>query len=359
MKSPLNISWKQNAGIEWSFFIIYFLMFPILTDIEVYLYEPMSTGAFSTKLLYRIVYGIMYMIPSVIYYKVLLQQYLLKGRYAKFLLGLVVFFLLLNFYIVYCVYWPLSKLTFLPATVLKIANTGLYANTSMHFSITYMLRELLIVTALGLFLKSNQQQLQLQLLKQQQLETELKYLKTQIQPHFFFNTLNNIYSLALQQSENTAPLIARLSGMMRYVLHDADRQQVPLEEEIAFIKHYIALESVRYPPEIVIRFDTQGINETICIEPLLLLPFVENAFKHGIRQETKSGYVDIVICCIDKELILQLRNSVATPVWPATASGIGLDNVRKRLAMLYPGKHSIKVNADEMMYEVILTISLQ
>jgi sensor histidine kinase YesM len=359
MKNPFNISWKKNAGIEWLFFIIYFLLFPILTDIEYYLNEPMSTGAFSTKLLYRIVYGIMYMIPAVIYYKVLLQRYLLKGRYTKFLLGLVVFFLLLNFYIVYIIYWPLSKLTFLPDTILKIANTGLYANTMMHFSITYTLRELLVVTALGLFLKSNQQQLQLQLLKQQQLETELKYLKTQVQPHFFFNTLNNIYSLALQQSENTAPLIAGLSGMMRYILYDADRQQVPLHEEIAFIKHYIALESVRYPPSIVVRLDTQGINNTICIEPLLLLPFVENAFKHGIHQETNSGYVDIVICCIDNELILQSRNSVAARALSATASGIGLDNVKKRLAMLYPGKHSMKVNASETMYEVILTISLQ
>ena len=185
--------------------------------------------------------------------------------------------------------------------------------------------------------------------------SELTYLKAQLQPHFFFNTLNNIYSLALIQSKDTAPLVAKLAEMMRYILYKSDEKLVSLKEEVAFLQNYVEVERIRYRSAIKINFETQGIDEESKISPLLLLPFIENAFKHGIEEEEKDGFVNIIICKTEDELTLEVSNSIAKT--KENLGGIGLVNVKKRLEILYPNSHLLAIENDGIVYNVNLTLT--
>ncbi|MDP4128601.1 MAG: histidine kinase [Bacteroidota bacterium] len=344
--------------IEIIFFLVYFFLFNILTDIEYNLYENHNYTLFLKEIPDRLIYGIVYIIPFWICYKTLIQGYLFEKKYFKFALLLILFLVLLNFYFLYA-YWLLSKLSFLPYGIVSGAKTFYHAKVPVHFSIIYIIRELLVISSLAFFIKSVKQEQLMNTIMQEQLQSELRYLKAQLQPHFFFNTLNNIYALSLQGSAAAAPLIAKHSDMMRYILYDATRQQVKLMQEIEFLKNYAQVESIRYTEKISVGFDTQGINCNANIEPLLLLPFVENAFKHGVREETDTGYVKIIICVADDELTLEVMNSKAACKNSLTPKkGIGLENVTKRLKLLYPQKHQLVINENNSVYEVRLTLKL-
>ena len=344
--------------IEIIFFLVYFFLFNILTDIEYNLYENHNYILFLKGIPDRLIYGIVYIIPFWICYKKLIQGYLFEKKYLKFILLLIFFLVLLNFYFLYA-YWLLSKLSFLPAGIVASAETFYHANVPVHFSIIYVIRELLVISSLAFFIKSVKQEQLMNTILQKQLQSELRYLKAQLQPHFFFNTLNNIYALCLQGSAAAAPLVAKHSDMMRYILYDATRQQVKLGQEIEFLRNYAQVESIRYTEKISVGFDTQGINGKAKIEPLLLLPFVENAFKHGVREETDTGYVRIIICLADDELTLEVMNSKAACKNSLTPEkGIGLENVTKRLELLYPQKHQLEIKENDSDYEVRLTLKL-
>jgi LytS/YehU family sensor histidine kinase len=204
-----------------------------------------------------------------------------------------------------------------------------------------------------------QQEREMNVLKEQQLKAELMYLRVQLEPHFFFNTLNNIYAHTLQRSEQAAPLVAKYAEMMRYILYESSNRKVALQKEVAFLANYTEVEKARFGSDINISFDTQGIQPAAEIEPLLLLPFVENAFKHGLREHTEGGYVKIVMCQAAGELLLQVANSKPPPGSDTRGdSGIGLDNVTKRLDILYPEKYSIDITDDETQYLVCVTLQL-
>jgi LytS/YehU family sensor histidine kinase len=229
---------------------------------------------------------------------------------------------------------------------------------SFNFSVMYLLRELLVITALAFIIRSAKQEQMILYMQHQQLSSELNYLKVQLQPHFFFNTLNNIYSLVLQGSENAAPLIAKHADMMRFIIYDASVATVKLSQDVEFLRNYVEVEKIRYSSRMDILFEVQGINEEAQIEPLLMLPFIENTFKHGLREEINKGFVHIIISLVGKELSAQISNSKSGETVNST-SGLGLENVRKRLEILYPGKHSLKIDETDMNYEVLLTITLR
>jgi LytS/YehU family sensor histidine kinase len=236
---------------------------------------------------------------------------------------------------------------------------GLYnRKATINFSVIYIFTQFVVITALGYFIRSVKQEEQMKQLKEQQLLSELNYLKAQLHPHFFFNTMNNIYSLALKQSKNTAPLVSRLADMMRYILYEADQKKVPLAQEIQFLTNYIKAEQIRHPENIQIVFDVQGKTENIFIEPLLLLPFIENAFKHGLQEETGDGFVNIIICITERELILDATNSKPDAGCDNLQKGIGLQNVIKRLEILYPGNYSLDITEDTNSYKACLTLQI-
>jgi len=362
VKRPSIFVWDKYAKIEIIFFVLIWLVFPMISDLEYSFNEEpdkLRTSYFKVAIVQRIVWGIYAIPPYYLFYKLAIQQLLVKKRYGYFLLALAAYLPLQELYIVYVKYWSISHMHFLPGNMAKDAARWMNQHWHLHFTIHYLLLELLELAALGYYVHFDKQDKQIRELKQLQTETDLQYLKTQLQPHFFFNTLNNIYSLALQQSQQTAPMVAKLSSLMRYVLYEAVQPTVPLVDEIAFIRHYIDIQSVRYHENIQIRFDTQGITDTALIEPLLLLPFIENAIKHGIEEEQGAGYIEIVLHLHDQELTLSVKNSKASTIPnPSSRTGIGIENVRKRLSLLYPGQHALQLQETDATYAVLLTLFL-
>ncbi|SIS96166.1 Histidine kinase [Filimonas lacunae] len=193
----------------------------------------------------------------------------------------------------------------------------------------------------------------------QKLQLELGQLKNQVQPHFFFNTLNNIYSLSVQQSPDAPRMIEGLSAIMRYVLYECSHDTVPLEQEVAFIKNYIHLENLRHSATDVIDFSIQGTISGTVIEPLLLMPLIENTFKHALHQHAAEKWVKLVLSVDEKELIFQTCNPQNQPHMQTANpyGGIGLANVRKRLALLYPGRHDLVIHDEPETFTVTLVIS--
>jgi two-component system, LytTR family, sensor kinase len=187
-------------------------------------------------------------------------------------------------------------------------------------------------------------------------KAELYFLKAQINPHFLFNTLNNLYSLSLSNSEKTPDGILRLSNIMRYVTDEVHNDLVPLENEIACISDFIELQKLRLNNKTTVNFTCTGADVNLAIAPLILLPFVENIFKHGISNNESSS-IAINIAAKNKEVIFNCSNNIFNPTKNKSRQGTGIENVTKRLQNLYPNKHFLKIEADEKKFEVHLIIN--
>ena len=189
---------------------------------------------------------------------------------------------------------------------------------------------------------------------------ELQLLKAQIHPHFLFNTLNNIYSFALNKSQQAGSLVQKLSDTLKYMINDCEAQMVPVEKEIKMIQDYIGLEKVRYGKRLSIEILIIGIYQDKFIAPLLLIPFVENCFKHGTSKMLEQPWIKLEITVNDNELVMNLSNSKpAEAVSMNVKKGIGLKIVHSRLSLIYPLNHQIKISADENSFSVFLKIPLQ
>ena len=186
-------------------------------------------------------------------------------------------------------------------------------------------------------------------------EQELNYLKKQIHPHFLFNTLNTIYGLALKKSSHTPEIILRLSNLLDYILYQVDKPRVSLSEEVRHIEEYIELEKTRFQDSLKVEFNADMAGDDIQIAPMLLIPFVENAFKHGkIVQGFLSMKVDIQIR--DNKLDFRIRNTVMEEEQPVQTNGIGLENFRKRLDLNYAGKYTLESGIRKGWHEAHLMI---
>ena len=180
------------------------------------------------------------------------------------------------------------------------------------------------------------------------LENELKYLRSQIQPHFFFNTLNNLYSLTIDKSDKAPDLILKLSDLMKYFLYETGKEYQSLSNEIKHIKDYIDIEKLRYNEELKVSFNIRGAVKKTMIRPLLLIPLVENAFKHGARNSKKNSYITIDLKINSSEINFKVENSFSKSTKPikVQVGGIGLANIKKRLEINY-GKENFSLNTFE------------
>jgi LytS/YehU family sensor histidine kinase len=194
-------------------------------------------------------------------------------------------------------------------------------------------------------------------LETEKLTSELGFLKSQINPHFLFNTLNNICSLARKKSDETEPALLKLSEIMRYMIHDSLEDKVLLSKEIEYLHNYIELHLLRLSGKVRVEFSIIGDPASRMIEPLLLIPFVENAFKHGVSY-LEDPPITIMIRIVDDMIQFQVENRIfgSTDGALPEESGIGLRNVRRRLDLLYPGKHELKIVEEEKTFRVDLTI---
>ncbi|NJB87497.1 hypothetical protein GGR26_003277 [Lewinella marina] len=193
----------------------------------------------------------------------------------------------------------------------------------------------------------------------EQLATELKFLKSQVNPHFLFNSLNNIYTLTLLQDEKASESLLRLAGMLRYMLYDSETERVALGREIEYIRNYIVLRRLKDSRAMDIQVDLDESRPLLPIAPLLLIPFVENAFKHSRVEDLADGYVRISLVTSAAGIVFRVENSV--PVTPSPADqtgGIGLENVRKRLTLLYPDRHRLEVDHGDHHFIVTLQLEL-
>jgi len=193
--------------------------------------------------------------------------------------------------------------------------------------------------------------------EKEKVTAELQLLKAQVHPHFLFNTLNNIYSFSLENSPKTPGLILKLSSLLSYMLYDCKVEEVSLEKEIEIMKNYIDLEKERYGNKIDISWMVTGDLKDRDIVPLLFLPFLENAFKHGTAEQVERPWLSVDISVNQQTIKCKMVNSKNVSV-PFNNNGIGVQNVKRRLAFLYPGKHELKTNDEGNFFVVSLLVEL-
>jgi hypothetical protein len=194
-----------------------------------------------------------------------------------------------------------------------------------------------------------------QVLTEEKLQAELKFLKTQIHPHFLFNTLNNLYALTLKKSELAPDMVLKLSELINYMLYECTSNEVPLLKEIKFIQNYIDIEKMRYGDKLDVDLRVTGDLNSRNIAPLILLPFVENCFKHGASEELLQSWVKVSIDAQPGLLVIKVENNKAGN-GHARKEGIGIQNVKRRLDLLYPQQHELKIINGEETFLVVLTL---
>jgi two-component system LytT family sensor kinase len=208
------------------------------------------------------------------------------------------------------------------------------------------------------FKRGMAQQYRLQEAESKQIQTEMALLRSQVNPHFLFNTLNSLYALSLERSERLPEVILKLSGLMRYLLDSSHRKTVPLAEEIRFVEDYVELEQLRL--DAGVRLRVVGDPGTRVVAPMLMVPLVENCFKHGLGGNDKAGRVHIDIEIADDQIRFTAENGKAGrgQVDDNTGTGVGLENLQRRLALLYPGRHRLTVVEEEDTHRVEMALWL-
>jgi sensor histidine kinase YesM len=199
-----------------------------------------------------------------------------------------------------------------------------------------------------------------EILYREKTKAELQILKSQIHPHFLFNTLNNLYYLTLTCSPDAPALIKKLSGMIHYILNECNQPLVPLEQEINMLRDYIDLEKIRYGEQIDIEINLPANGDGKRITPLLLIPFVENSFKHGASKVLRKSFLKVNISIENNILHFYIENNIPeTPEHGVNRGNIGIRNVRKRLDILYPGLHDLQIIPGPGNFQVKLNIQLE
>lgn len=204
-----------------------------------------------------------------------------------------------------------------------------------------------------------QNSIEKQKLEAENLQSELRFLRSQINPHFLFNTLNSLYALTLKKSDAAPTTVLKLSEIMRYMLYESNSKFVPLNRELEYIKNYVALERLRHGENADIKLTIEGDITDQVIAPMILLTFLENSFKHGLSKGMGEGYVYIHIIIYRYEIRFHLSNNLPSTQLPnSEPGGIGLINVNRRLELLYPGKHQIEIEEKDKSYNVDLLVNL-
>lgn len=288
-----------------------------------------------------------YVVIFLVHNHLIAPRYLLKKRYALYLLTNVIFvtivFVIIDFY---------------QMNIGHVSLYGSFTNHEVYWNILFALFMNGTNGGIKLLYQSLLDEQQLLRLKEENLRAEMTSLKYQINPHFFMNTLNNIHALIDIDTEAAKSAVIDLSKMMRYVLYDSEREMISLSADLQFLRNYIELMRIRYTDHVQITIDApQTLPEKVAIPPLLLIVFVENAFKHGVSYNHPS-YIHISLFYADEKLTAIISNSRnPQPTSPTRQGGIGLENVRKRLDLLYgPHGYSLDICQEEERYTVKLVI---
>ncbi|WP_299666581.1 sensor histidine kinase [uncultured Polaribacter sp.] len=290
---------------------------------------------------------------------VLMPRFVFRKKYLKYILFILIAILLmvvakfnLTYYLVSQNVWPEGPE--------PTSNLTLNYVVEMFFGELYVVT---FVTAIKITLDFLKEHQRVANLEKAQLETELLFLKTQISPHFFFNTLNNIYSLAVEQSKKTPKIILKLSELMRYLLYETKGRRQSLENEILCIQNYLELEKVRHNEDLEVNMSISGDIQDKEIAPILLLSFIENAFKHGVKKNIGNIKIDIDLSIRKGFLFFTISNPMPKITihdnYLNKSSGIGLENVKKRLALGYKEhEYKLRIHTDNNKFIVRLRIKV-
>jgi LytS/YehU family sensor histidine kinase len=192
--------------------------------------------------------------------------------------------------------------------------------------------------------------------EEEKLKAELSYLKAQINPHFLFNTLNSVYALTVQKSDSAPEAITKLSAIMRYSITDAAQDFVSLEKELNYVNAYVELEKLRLTNKVNLNYTVKGSTAGKQIAPLIFIPFIENAFKYGVSTQENS-VIDITITIDNNNLAVIVKNTKMRTD-PKNKLGLGIENTKKRLSLIYPGKHKLEIQDSEKEHSVNLNLNL-
>jgi len=192
---------------------------------------------------------------------------------------------------------------------------------------------------------------------EEKLKTDLKLLKAQINPHFLFNALNNIYSLTYTKSDKAPESVLKLSHMLRYVIDDCVQETVSLKSEIEYIKNFVSFQKIKAPDDLNVELNINDVNANIKLSPLLFIPFIENSFKYSKIEEFQNAFIKISISSPDKDSVeFAIINSIPSTSRAKSGAGTGIKNVKQRLNIIYPDKHTLKIQENKDSYSVSLKI---
>ena len=353
--SLARLSYQQKSQLaEWAYLSFIGIVSPFAVGLQIF-----SKFSFTLSLVAVNVLGL----PAIIlFYRVYLPLTVGKKRYFLALLLFPVYIFLneinLRLAAIAVIHIPLIPQEY--RNNLIAGHPEDFTQGYFHQSLGYTSLVLLAATSLYVVKLLFENQHRLNTLENQKLTLELNHLKAQVQPHFFFNTLNNLYALSVQNSPKTPRMIMDLSGIMRYVLYETQKEKVLLTKEVEFIKSYIQLENLRYDQSNIIDFSIQGKIEGITIEPILFLPLIENTFKHALHRNIPNKWVKLVLLVEENEIIFQTSNPKALVHEKTNNShnGIGLKNVKQRLHLLYPNRHELIVHDAEDNFTVTIMIRI-
>ena len=346
-------NYKENAFVFSSkftiwrhiiFWFVHIIIFSFLFKVPGQSMESMlmlSTIWVPPYILYS--YPIMYWI---------LPFYLLKEKYLQFsilLLAWAVAGYFLNYFFRVNVLFPFGDLLHY-----KAFNKNPWAAGS-YLSMNVMAGFGCMIILFKYWIKKQQAWMQAE---KEKVTAELQLLKAQVHPHFLFNTLNNIYSVSLETSPKTSQLILKLSSLLNYILYECKTEHVLLEKEIKVMRDYIDLEKERYANKLEISLNIEGDIKDKHIAPLLLLPFLENAFKHGTSEQLEKPWLSMNLTVNQNTLRCKIANSKNEDI-AINENGIGIMNVKKRLALLYPGMYELEINNEGDFFVVSLVLQLK
>ena len=299
-----------------------------------------------------------YLIIFVIHNTFLAPRYMLRHKYGKYLLSDLV--LIIGVFWLVQIYEKHLANNLIEQTSINVSEAyrqASFSNLEIYWNIVLGFFMTGANTGIKLIYQSMRDEQQMEALKRQNLQAEMDYLKYQINPHFFMNTLNNIHALIDIDAESAKSAVIELSKMMRYVLYESGHELISLNRDIQFLKNYIELMRIRYTDDVDIRVEyPRDLPEQVQIPPLLLIVFVENAFKHGISYNHPS-FIRIHVEYADGKVYATIRNSRHAAPERRHSVGIGLENVRKRLALIYGDKgYALDIRETDDAYTVKLEI---
>lgn len=336
---------------------------------------------FITLSIHVIAWGLLLMVPFISSYKVIKSLALISENISLIPIITLSFILIVIFYFNYFILIPkfllikkylLYVITLVLSIVTAFVLSGIFLNLSnfkpgnlesinpvfikiepIFRANGFLLLIISILASIALTINNHLRQTE-----KEKLSAQISSLKSQINPHFLFNTLNNIYATALDKSPQTADMVERLSEMMRYTMKETQNDFVPLEEEINYINNYIELQKLRLESKIKFDYQIEGEFTELQIAPMLLIPFVENAFKHGVNSEQNS-HIRINIKASESELhFLVANNKVKVLSDTIEHNGLGIENTKHRLKLIYPSRHLLTIKETENEFIISLHINL-